>query len=338
MFRFSNPEYLYLLFLIPGIVAFFILANIKRRKLLNAYGNSEILAKLMPAVSKRRPILKFLLQTLGLTICVFMIAGPQFGSKLEKTKRKGAQLFIALDVSNSMLAEDVQPNRLTKAKQIVSKLIDKMQDDKIGLIVFAGDAFTQLPITSDYVSAKMFMNTISPGIVPTQGTAIGKAIDLCIQSFPPKGEAERGIIVITDGEDFEGNALLSAETAFKDGVKVNVVGLGLEQGTPIPIPNSNDFRKDKDGNVVITKLNEKMCQDIAAAGSGVYVRADNSNNALKVLESQLDKMTKSELESMSYSEYDEQFSGLAWMVLTLILLDLFIQERKNKHFKNVRIF
>lgn len=338
MFRFSNPEYLYLLILIPVVVFLYLAIGIRQRKRLKTFGDPALLAQLMPDFSQRRPLLKFILQLSAIAICMIMIAGPQFGSKLEKSKRQGAELMIALDVSNSMMAQDIQPNRLAKAKQILSKLVDKLKDDKIGLVVFAGEAFTQLPITSDYVSAKMFMNTISPELVPAQGTSIGEAIDLCMKSFPPKGQAERAIIVITDGENFEDDATESAKAAQKEGVKVHVVGLGLEQGSPIPMPNGSDFRKDKEGNVVITKLNEKMCQDIAAAGNGIYVRSDNSNAALKILEAQLDKMTKANLESAVYSEYDEQFGGLAWMVLVLLLADLFIMQRKNKRLRNVRLF
>jgi Ca-activated chloride channel homolog len=338
MFRFSNPEYLYLLLLIPVIILVYLVINIRQQKRLKAFGDPALLAQLMPDVSYRRPLLKFILQLSAIGITIIMISGPEFGSKVEKTKRQGAELMIALDVSNSMLAEDIQPNRLAKAKQILSKLVDKLKDDKIGLVVFAGDAFTQLPITSDYVSAKMFMNTISPELVPTQGTAIGDAIGLCMKSFPPKGVAERAIILITDGENFEDDATQAAKEAQKEGIKVHVVGLGLEQGSPIPKPNSSDFRRDKEGNVVITKLNEKMCQDIAVAGNGIYVRSDNSNTAIKVLEAQLDKMTKTKLESTVYSEYDEQFEGLAWIVLVLLVADLLIMQHKNKHLRNVRLF
>lgn len=338
MFRFSNPEYLYLLLLVPALVLLYTGVSLRQRKRLKAFGDPMLLNSLMPEVSRRRPVLKFVLQSLAVTICILMIAGPEFGSKLEKSRRQGAELMIALDISNSMMAQDIQPNRLTKAKQILSKLVDKLKDDKIGLVVFAGEAFTQLPITSDYVSAKMFMSSITPELINTQGTAIGDAINLCIKSFPPKNKAERGIILITDGENFEDDAMEAAKDAEKEGIKVNVVGLGLEEGSPIPVPNSSDFRKDKEGNVVITKLNEKMCQDIAAAGNGVYVRSDNSNAALKVLEAQLDKMTKANLETTVYSEYDEQFAGLTWIVLVLLVADMLIQMKKNKHLRNVRLF
>jgi len=338
MFRFSNPEYLYLLLLVPFLVVIFIAGNIKRKKRLKAYGNPELIAQLMPDVSYRRPWLKFTLQLMAISLCVIMVAGPQFGSKMEKVKRQGAEIMIALDVSNSMMAEDIMPNRLAKSKQMLSKLVDKLKDDKIGLVVFAGDAFTQLPITSDYVSAKMFMSSISPELVPTQGTAIGAAIDLCARSFAPKDKAERAIIVITDGENFEDDAVERAKAALEMGIKTHVVGMGLDKGAPIPIAGSNDFRKDKDGNVVITKLNEKMCQEIAAAGSGIYVRSDNTNGALRVLTGELDKMTKTNVESSVYSEYDEQFQGLAWIILVLLLVDVFILERKNRLLRKVKLF
>ena len=338
MFRFSNPEYLYLLLLIPVLALHFLAENRKRKKRLKAYGNPEIINQLMPDVSYRRPWLKFILQLMAITVCIIMVCGPQFGSKLEKNQRKGAEMMIALDVSNSMMAEDITPNRLSKSKQILSKLVDKLKDDKIGLVVFAGDAYTQLPITSDYVSAKMFMGSISPELVPRQGTAIGAAIDLCVRSFPQKGKAERAIILITDGENFEDNAVERAKEAMDQGIKTHVIGMGLDKGAPIPMQNSSDFRKDKDGNVVITRLNEKMCQEIAAAGNGIYVRSDNTNGALRAITSELDKMKKADIESSVYSEYDEQFQGLAWIILILMLVDIFILERKNKLLRKIKLF
>jgi len=338
MFRFSNPEYLYLLAAIPMFILLLLAGRSRQRKRLKLYGNPELLGQLMPDLSKRRPVLKAILQLAAITVCVFMIAGPQFGSKKEKTTRKGAEIMIALDVSNSMLAEDITPNRLEKSKQLISKLVDKLSNDKIGLIIFAGDAFTQLPITSDYVSAKLFLGTLAPDLVQTQGTAIGSAIDLCVRSFGPKGEAERAIIVITDGENFEDNATESANTAQEQGIKVHVVGMGDIKGSPIPTGSGNDFRKDREGNVVITKLNEQMCQDIAAAGKGIYVRSDNANAALRVLTKELDNMTKADVEGAVYSEYDEQFQALGWILIVLLLVDIFILERKNKLFRNVKLF
>lgn len=338
MFRFSDPQYLYVLLLIPILFGYFVILNRTQKKNLKKYGNPELMAQLMPDVSSSRRWWHFILQLTAIMVCVFMLAGPQFGSKLEKIKRQGAELMIALDVSNSMMSEDIVPNRLEKSKQTLSKLIDEMVNDKIGLIVFAGGAYTQLPITADYVSAKMFLNTISTDLVPTQGTAIGSAIQLATRSFGLETSSDKAIIIITDGENHEDDAVAMAKDAFEKGIRVHVVGMGSAKGAPIPTGKNNDYHKDKDGNVVITKLNEEMCQNIAQAGGGIYVRSDNSNAALKVLVKELEKMTKSEVETTIYSEYDEQFQALAWIVLLLLLVDMFILERKNARLRNIKLF
>lgn len=339
MFRFSNPEYLYFLVILPILLVVEWMMHLRQRKRLRAFGNPVLLAQLMPDVSLRRPIAKTILQLMALTVAVFMVAGPQFGSKKETVKRRSAELMIALDISNSMMAEDVLPSRLEKSKQVVSRLVDRLDDDRIGLVVFAGEAYTQLPITSDYISAKVFLNTLSPDLIQTQGTAIGAAIDLCVRSFGPQGDAGRAIIVITDGEDFEGDAVSSAQKAVENGIQVHVIGMGDPKGSPIPTGKGiNDFRKDKEGQVVITKLNESMGQEIAAAGQGTYIRADNSNAALRSLIQTLDNMTKSEVEAEIYTAYDEQFQGLAWFVFVLLLLDIFLLERKDPRLKNVKLF
>jgi Ca-activated chloride channel family protein len=338
MFRFSNPEYLYLLAAVPLFVLLLIVVRRRQRLRLKRFGNPMLLHQLMPDLSRKRPVLKAILQVAILTVCIFMIAGPQFGSKKEKAVRKGAEIMIALDVSNSMMAEDITPSRLEKSKQLISRLVDKLSNDKVGLVIFAGEAFTQLPITSDYVSAKLFLNTLSPDLIQTQGTAIGAAIDLCNRSFGPKGEAERAIIVITDGENFEDNATESAKLAAEQGIQTHVVGMGDLQGAPIPLGNGRDFRKDREGNVVITKLNEQMCREIAAAGEGVYVRSDNANAALRVLTKELDTLTKADVEGAVYSEYDEQFQALAWIMLVLLVIDVFIEERRSRLFRSIKLF
>ena len=247
--------------------------------------------------------------------------------------------MIVLDVSNSMMAQDIQPNRLERSKLILSKLIDDMVDDKIGLIVFAGDAFVQLPITTDNVSAKMFLSSINPNLVPRQGTAIGTAIDLAIQSFGPnESEAGRTIIVITDGENHEDDAVGAAKLAHEKGITVNVVGMGTPEGTPIPVGGTMSFRKDKDGNVVVTKLNETMCRQIAEAGSGIYVRADNSNTALKVVSGQIGEMQKGNLETKSYAEYDEKFYIFVWIALFLLVIEFYVFNRQNKALNKIKWF
>lgn len=338
MFRFAHPDFLYLLFLLPALVAFYVYAMIVKKKAIKKYGNPTLLAELMPEVSTKRQHLKFWLLFGAITMVIFIIAGPQFGSKLETVKRQGVEIMVCLDVSNSMLAEDVSPNRLDKAKQMLSRLTDGFTNDKVGLIVFAGDAFTQLPITSDYISAKMFLSSINPSMVSTQGTAIGAAINLAARSFTPDETTDKAIILITDGENHEDDAIGAAKAAVEKGIHVNIVGMGDPKGSPIPIQGSNNYMKDKDGNVVITKLNEQMGQEIAAAGNGMYVRADNTNSALKALQKEIEKMNKTELDSKVYSEYDEQFQIFAWIALFLLIADFMTLDRKNRIFRKVKLF
>jgi len=338
MFRFAHPEYLFLLLLIPLLIAIFIYTGIHKRRNLKQFGNPELLAQLMPNVSFIRPQVKFYLQLIAIVLIIIVLAQPQFGTKVETVKRQGIEVMIALDVSNSMLAQDIQPSRLDKSKQVLSKLVDGMAEDKIGLIVFAGDAYTQLPITVDYVSAKMFFSSISPQLVPRQGTAIGSAIDLAIKSFGTKGEAGRAIIVITDGENHEDDAIGAAKLAAENGIAVHVIGMGKPDGAPIPVPGTMSFWKDKEGNVVVSKLNEQMCKDIAAAGKGVYVRADNTNAAFRVVNKELDELAKSDLKSSVFSDYNEQFQSFALLALFLLILDFFIFERRNKRLSRFRIF
>ena len=337
MFRFAHPEYLYLLLILPVLFFFYIYILKARKKSIKRYGAPELILSLMPEASVKRLRLKYFFLFTAITVIIFIIARPQFGSKLETIKRQGIEVMICLDVSNSMLAQDIVPNRLEKAKQMLSRITDDLNNDKIGLIVFAGDAYTQVPITSDYISAKMFLPSINPGMVSTQGTAIGSAINLSMRSFTPDEKTSKTIVIITDGENHEGDAVQAAAAAAEKGVKVNVVGIGLPKGSPIPI-SRNDYMKDNAGNVVITQLNEPMCQEIAQAGNGLYVRADNTNSALRALQNELSNMSKSEVESQVYSDYDEQFPTLAWIVLVLLVLEFLTSERKNRLFRNVKMF
>lgn len=337
MFRFAYPEYLYLLLILPALLLFYIYIMKSGKKAIRKYGSPELISSLMPEASPKRRRLKYLFLFLSITVVIFIIAGPQFGSKLETVKRMGIEVMICLDVSNSMLSQDITPNRLEKAKQMLSRLTDDLNNDKMGLIVFAGDAFTQIPITSDYISAKMFLSSINPSMVSTQGTAIGSAISLAMRSFTPDENTSKTIILITDGENHEGNAVQEATNAAEKGVKVNIVGIGEPKGSPIPLGN-NDYMKDNAGNVVITQLNETMCREIAQAGNGLYVRADNTNSALRALQNELGKMSKSEVESQVFSEYDEQFPTLAWITLVLLIAEFLILERKNRLFRNVKLF
>ncbi|MDD3080166.1 MAG: VWA domain-containing protein [Paludibacter sp.] len=339
MFRFAHPEYLFLLSVIPVLIGIFIYTTAQKRKKIKLFGHPDVLASLMPNVSKMRPQVKFYIQLFAMFLIIIVLAQPQFGTKMEKSKRKGIEVMIALDVSNSMMAQDIQPSRLEKSKQVLSKLIDDMDNDRVGLVVFAGDAYTQLPITVDYVSAKMFLSAITPKLVPRQGTAIGSAIDLCIKSFGEKKDnAGRSIILITDGENHEDDAVGAAKLAKESGITVNVIGMGKSDGAPIPVDGTMSFWKDKDGNVVVSKLNEEMCKSIADAGGGIYVRADNTNNAYKVVAKELDKLSKSEFQSKVFSDYNEQFQSFALIALILLVVDSFIFDRINKKLSKLRIF
>ena len=306
MFRFEEPAYLYLLFLVPLLVLFYLYSNYRRRKAIRRFGDPELMQQLMPAVSKYRPDVKFSLLVFAIALFSVLLARPQFGSKLETVKRKGVEVMIALDISNSMMAQDIQPTRLEKAKRLISRLVDGMENDKIGMIVFAGDAFTQLPITSDFISAKMFLETITPELVSKQGTAIGAAINLAARSFTPQEGVGKTIIVITDGENHEGGAVEAAKAAAEKGIQVNVLGIGMPEGAPIPIKGTNDFRRDREGNVVVTRLDEAMCQEIAKDGKGIYIRVDNTNSAQKAIEKEINKMAKTDVESKVYTDFNEE--------------------------------
>ena len=336
--KFANPEFLYLLIVLPLLLAVYIYSNYRRLKNLKEYGDTELLKNLMPDVSSYRPGIKFWLSMFAIAFLIVVIARPQFGSKKETVTRQGIETVIALDISNSMLAEDIAPNRLEKAKNIISKLIDKFENDKVGLIVFAGDAFGQLPITNDFISAKMFLESITPSLISRQGTDIGAAINLAMKSFTPNEEVGKAIIVITDGENHEGGAEDAAKAASEKGIAVYMLGVGTADGAPIPTGNANEYRKDKDGNIVMTRLNEEMSQNIARAGNGAYIRVDNTNNAQKLLQKEIDKLAKADVTSEVYTEYNEQFFHVAWIVLLLLIIDILVLPGKSRFTRNIKLF
>ena len=338
MFRFENPIALYALLLIPLLVLVHYAMIIRQRRRLRRYGDPELLKELMPDVSRWRPEVKFWLLTAAFAMMVFCLARPQYGTKIDTRKRKGIEAVIALDVSNSMMAEDVSPSRLDKSKMLISNLVSHMTDDKVGLIVYAGEAYTQLPITSDYVSAQMFLDNISPAMVSVQGTDIARAIDLASRSFTQQEGVGRAIFVITDGEDNEGGAVEAAAAALKKGMSVFVLGVGSPEGSPIPMPGSNRYITDNAGNTVVSKLNEEMCRQIASAGGGAYIYVDNSSSAQSALQKHVDKLAKKEMESTIYSEFDEHFRDFAWIALALLVLELMLLARKSPMFRNVRLF
>ena len=337
--HFAHLHILWLLVLIPLLSIGFALITRRKRRQLESFGEPDLVNQLMPQRSTVRPVVKFVILMVTLTLLIFAAARPQYGKKEQVIKRQGIEVLVALDISNSMLAEDVAPSRLDRAKQMLSKLIDKMVDDKVGLVVFAGQAFTQLPITCDYVSAKMFLNTITPNLIKAQGTAIGEAIQTSIRSFgSEQSEAGRAIVLITDGENHEDDALAAAQAANEQGIKIFVIGIGKPDGSPIPIPGTNNFRKDRAGNVVVSKLNEQMCKDVAAAGHGLYVRCDNTNTAMRALQKEIDTLATSEIETKVYADYNEQYQGFVLIALLLLVADFFIFSRKNKMLAKIDIF
>ena len=338
MFRFEDPIYLWLLVLIPVLALVRLITYRNQKRKLRKFGDPKLLKEMMPDVSRFRPSIKFGLLLTALALLIVMLARPQMGTKISQEKRTGIETIIALDISNSMMAEDIVPSRLDRSKMMVENLVDHFTNDKIGLIVFAGDAFVQLPITSDYVSAKMFLSSIDPSMMATQGTDIAAAINMGMNSFTQEEGIGKAIIVITDGEDHEGGALEAAEDAKKRGMRVYVLGVGSSQGAPIPIPGTGNFMKDNAGNTVMSSLNEDMCKQVAAAGGGVYIHVENNSAAQQQLDDELDKLSKKETSTTVYSDYDEQFQAFGILAILLLIIEICILDRRNPLLKNLSLF
>lgn len=336
MFRFEDPIYLWLLLLVPILLLLRFLTYKRRIAKLKKFGDIALVRELMPDVSKYRPTVKFVLILTALTLVILMLARPQTGTKISNESRSGIETIIAVDISNSMLAKDVVPSRLDKSKLLVENLIDNFTEDRIGLIVFAGEAFVQLPITNDYVSAKMFLQNMDPSLISTQGTDLARAIRLAMNSFSQQENIGRAIIVITDGEDHEGGALEAAKEAKKKGINVFILGVGSSNGAPIPV--GNGYLTDASGKTVMTALNEQMCQEVALAGNGTYIHVDNTSEAQEKLNSEISKLQKGTTQSVVYSEYDEQFQAFGILVLLLLIAEVCILEAKNPLLMKIRLF
>src|ERR1035437_5405869 len=341
MFQLENKYYLYAFGLIPLFIIVYWVVFRWRKKALAAYGDISIIQRLFPDVSKSKRVWKFVLFLFAFAFLIIGIVNPQVGSKLEEVKRKGADLMICLDVSNSMKAEDLQPNRLEKAKQAIAKLLDKLEGDRIGIIVFGGEAYVQLPITTDYSAAKLFLESINTDMIPTQGTAIRAAIDLSIESFGKDEGKNKAIIIITDGENHEDDAVKATEVAAEKGITTHTIGMGSAEGSPIPVYKNNvreGYRKDKDGNTVVTKLDEQILKEIAAAGNGIYVHATNSDPGLNNVLNAIGKLEKKQFESKMYSDYEDRFQWFISAALVLLLIEVFLSERKSKIYERLNLF
>ncbi|WP_276911775.1 VWA domain-containing protein [Hallella colorans] len=337
MLRFDTPIYLWMLLVVPALMVIRVIVNRRQLKRQKRFGDPKLLKLLTPDVSRFRPLVKFSLLLGALAVVIIMLARPQMGSKIQHEKRNGIEAIICMDISNSMKAEDVAPSRLDKSKMLVENLVDHFTNDKIGLVVFAGDAFVQLPITSDYVSAKMFLQNIDPSLIETQGTDIARAITVGMRSFTQQEKVGRAIIVITDGEDHEGGAAEAAAEARKRGINVFILGVGSVKGAPIPTGNGG-YMTDATGQTVMSALNEPMCQDIAKAGSGTYIHVDNTSDAQEQLNDELTKLQKGETNSVIYSEYDEQFQAFGILAVLLLIAEICVMEAKNPLLRNVSLF
>lgn len=326
MIYFADAKYLLLLFLAPVLILCYGLLLYMRKRRLRRYGDDELVNALMPSWSKAKAWTRMIFFTLGFIFFVIGMSRPQIGAKLKEHKSKGAEVMIALDVSNSMLAQDYSPNRLDRAKLAISRLVDKLNGDRIGLVLFAGTSFVQLPITTDYISAKMFLGSISTSSVPVQGTAIGDAINTCIRSFSIQSEKSRAIIVITDGENHEDDAVAAAKQAAEMGISVYTIGVGSLEGQPIPI--NGELLKDSEGNIVVTKLDEKTLKDVASAGGGAYVHAGNDEFGLNPIIDNVRKLNDEQFSSIVFEEYDEQYMYFFALALVMFVIQMLIGERR----------
>ena len=327
---FAESQYLFLLFLIP---LFLIIQGVVvklRMKRLKRFGYESLVKNLMPSWSPAKVWVRMSIFCLAFFFFVLGLARPQVGAILKEHKTRGAEVMIVLDVSNSMLAEDYSPNRLERAKLAVSRMVDKLRDDRIGLVVFAGNSFVQLPITTDYVSAKMFLNSISTESVSIQGTALGDAVSTALRSFSAQSDKSRAIIIITDGENHEDDPIAAATQAAEQGVRVFTIGVGSPEGKMIPV-DGGDYLRDKDGNPVVTRLDEAVLQDIASAGKGLYVRAGNSEFGLNPIIDEISRMDDEEYNSMVFEEYDEMYMYFLGVALFLLVIEMLIGERRSKY-------
>ncbi|MBP5680631.1 MAG: VWA domain-containing protein [Bacteroidales bacterium] len=339
-FRFANPNVLWLLVVVVLLILLYQWRRYQSKKSLSRFGEVNMLRPLMDGVSKQKPRMKFVLQMVALVCLIVAGARPQFGSKLQNVKKEGIEVMVCLDISNSMLAEDIAPNRLEKSKRMLSRMLDQMENDQVGLVVFAGDAVVQLPITNDYVSAKMFLESISPENISVQGTAIGAAINLAVRSFTPREESSKAIILITDAENHEDDASGAAAAAYEKGIPTHVIGVGSTQGTVIPDGSGrrNSPRKDNTGNPITTRLDETIARQVAEAGHGIYAHADNSNSAITSVVESLNKMQTTELESHVYAEYDDQFFWFVLLAFFCLLIDIILVDRANPMFSKIKLF
>lgn len=337
MFRFENHIFFYVFAALPLMLVIFVWYLISVRNRLKKMGDYGLIKSLVPDTSRAKKITKFILFSIGISSLILALCNLQTGSKTQEVKREGADIIVCLDVSNSMLAQDLSPNRLERAKYALEKMIDKLQGDRLGIIVFAGDAYVQLPITTDYSAAKLFLGSINTEMVPTQGTNIGAAIRKALEGFSKDIEKNKTIVVITDGENHEPEAIEAAEEAAKAGIIINTIGVGSENGVPIPVMQGGamtGYRKDKDGNTVVTKLNKEVLQEIAGKTDGIFVHATNADIGLNAILDKLAQMDKKQIDTKMYTDYEDQFQWFLGLALLFLIIEFFISERVSAWFRD----
>ena len=336
MFRFAQPIYLYLLLLIPVLVAVFVAYRRAQRKRLRRFGEPEIIGQLMPEASPRRVRNKFILLMIAMTLITFALAQPQFGAKLREVKREGVEIMFVVDVSNSMMATDLTPNRLARTKNAISRMVEHLGKDRVGMVVFAGEAYVQLPITSDYVSAKKFIDALSNKLVPVPGTSVAQGIDLAARSFSDQSHRSRVMILITDGESHDDDPIAAAQIAADQGIIMYTVGIGTPEGSPITLEDGYVY--DEEGKLVVSKLDEQTLQQIAVLSGGMYVRATNQSIGLDEILRRIGEMEKQEFSSLVFEEFNDQFYYLAVLALLLLLSEFLMIDRKNRLFGRISVF
>lgn len=337
MFRFAEPLFLIILaIVIPSMVLLFWVYRRRQRRMQERFADAGLLKQLSPMASPKRVRYKFSLLTIAIGLILLALAQPQFGSKLKEKKSRGVEIIIATDVSNSMLAEDFKPNRLERTKNAISQLLTQLTDHRVGLIVFAGDAFVQLPVTSDYVAAQSFISSISPSSVPTPGTSISSALDLATRSFSSTSDKSRVMIVVTDGESHDDDPIASAKAASEAGITIYTIGIGTPQGSPITI--NGEMLRDEKGEIVVSKLDEQKLQEIAAQAGGLYVRASENQLGMQEILKRIDQMQKEEYKSLVFQEYNDQFYYILALSVLILIIEFLMIERKNKLLSKITIF
>ena len=341
MYELEEKGYLYLLFIIPILVVVFLYIQYWKRKKQREFGNVLLVKKLSPEKSVFKPVLKFIVFLLALVALVFGLVNPKIGTKMETVKREGIDIVFAVDVSKSMLAEDVAPSRLEKSKQIVSQIINQLGNDRIGIVAYAGSAFPVLPITTDYGVAKMFLQSMNTTMVSSQGTSLDDAIKLSNTYFDKGNKTSKLLILISDGEDHSEGAEVAAEEANKNGMKIITIGVGTEKGGPIPMKRNGiveSFKRDNNNNVVITKMNPESLTAIAKATKGGYINGNNTKDVLAYIKKALDNIQKTEFEATQMADFQSQFQWFLGIAFTILFLDIFLLERKTNWIEKLNLF